>query len=332
MDLNLLRTFVAVADCLSFSAAADRLGYTQSAVSQQIAALESDLGVAVLDRRPVRLTEAGGRLLEHARPILLRMQAARADVRRIAGEPPGRIRLAATPLAVDSDVAAALGQARRSRPGLMVLVRVATRADVTAVVAVGEFDLGLVDGIAAPSDPLRLPDATALTALAISEEPLVVAMPEDHPLGRRAGVSLGDLVDAQWIDAPDVTAPLAEIRSLTGAAGLPGSIHYEGTDSGGLVALVGGGHGLALAPARTVEGVAGVRGVPVTSPRLVHRVELLHHRLTDPASSALAAALTARSSHGGRSPATRQQLSVMKPAPSATFAGDRPARVAKTTP
>ncbi|WP_449066131.1 LysR family transcriptional regulator, partial [Planomonospora algeriensis] len=68
MDPHLLRTFVTVADLRSFSAAAERLGYTQSAVSQQIAALEADLGVALLGRRPVAPTPAGRRLLEHAGP------------------------------------------------------------------------------------------------------------------------------------------------------------------------------------------------------------------------------------------------------------------------
>ena len=68
MDVRLVKTFVVVARCASFSEAARELGYTQSAVSQQVAALERDLGVALLHRRPVALTSAGTRLLEHARP------------------------------------------------------------------------------------------------------------------------------------------------------------------------------------------------------------------------------------------------------------------------
>jgi DNA-binding transcriptional LysR family regulator len=76
VDPHLLRTFIAVTDSGSFSAAASRLGYTQSAVSQQIALLEADLGTALLHRRPVSVTEAGERLLEHAGPILMRLDAA----------------------------------------------------------------------------------------------------------------------------------------------------------------------------------------------------------------------------------------------------------------
>ena len=83
MEAQLLRTFVAVARLASFSAAAAELGYTQAAVSQQIAALENDLKTRLLSRRPVEPTEAGARLLEHAEPILLRLDAARADVTRM---------------------------------------------------------------------------------------------------------------------------------------------------------------------------------------------------------------------------------------------------------
>ncbi|MET9068909.1 LysR family transcriptional regulator, partial [Streptosporangium sandarakinum] len=70
MDPHLLRTFVTVVRRRSFSAAAEELGYTQSAVSQQVAALEADLGLTLLRRRPVAPTRAGERLLEHAGPLL----------------------------------------------------------------------------------------------------------------------------------------------------------------------------------------------------------------------------------------------------------------------
>lgn len=82
MDPHLLRTFVAVVEHRSFSAAAQALGYTQSAVSQHIAALENDLGTRLVERRPVGPTTAGERLMEHAAPLLLRLNAARADVAR----------------------------------------------------------------------------------------------------------------------------------------------------------------------------------------------------------------------------------------------------------
>lgn len=117
MDPQQLRTFVTVVRLGSFSEAARDLGYTQSAVSQQIAALEADLGTGLLLRRPVGPTEAGARLLEHAGPLLVRLDAARADVARLAGAPSARLAVGATPLAVGAALGRALGDVRRAHPG-----------------------------------------------------------------------------------------------------------------------------------------------------------------------------------------------------------------------
>ncbi|TDO51440.1 DNA-binding transcriptional LysR family regulator [Kribbella sp. VKM Ac-2527] len=288
MDAHLLRTFVAVAECGSFSAAAAELGYTQSAVSQQIAALESNLGTALLHRRPVVPTPAGERLLEHAGPILLRLDAARADVLRVVGEPPGSIVFGATPLAASPHVARALTELRRSRPGIEVTFAVAGREEVARGVAAGEYHLGLVDGIAAPSDPLKL--TAHGTTTAVQNEPLVVALPTDHPLARRRRINLHDLLDARWIDAPEVAAPLPDLRAATETDAIRSTLTYTGTDVLSLLALVAAGHGLAVLPASlTLPG--GVAAVPVESPRLVHRTELLHGHVDEPAATTLAAVL-----------------------------------------
>src|SRR6202020_2208076 len=117
VEAQLLRTFVAVARLGSFSAAAVELGYTQAAISQQKAALESDLKVPLLNRRPVSPTEAGTRLLEHAEALLLRLDAARADVTRMTQPPAAVLVVGATPLAACSPaLALALAELRRRRP------------------------------------------------------------------------------------------------------------------------------------------------------------------------------------------------------------------------
>ncbi|KAA2253841.1 LysR family transcriptional regulator [Solihabitans fulvus] len=291
MDPHLLRTFVAVTRLGSFSAAARELGYTQSAVSQHIAALEADLRAPLLHRRPVGPTEAGARLLDHAAPILLRLDAARADVARVLGEPPGRLTVGASPLAAPDRLATALARLRRSLPGLEVTLRVAGRAATVAAVAAGDLTLGLVDGVAAPSDPLRLADPGPLTTVAVAEETLVVLLPPGHPLGGRAGLRLGDLVSARWIDAPETAAPLADLRAATESDGVRAGIRYEGTDTATLLALVAGGHGLAVLPASAARESAGVVAVAVLAPRLVHRTELVHGHLAGPAATALADAL-----------------------------------------
>lgn len=280
MDPHLLRTFVAVTRHGSFSAAAEELGYTQSAVSQQIAALESDLGVPLLHRRPVSPTHAGERLLEHARPLLLRLDAARADVIRAAAPIREPIRLAATSLALTPAVAALLGEAR---------VATADSDGVTRLVATGEADLGLVDGIAAPSDPLHLPDVAPLTTVRVTEDDLAVVVPDSHPLAGRRGLDLGDLVDARWIDAPSVTA-LDRLRVIARTDGFRLGSTYTGGDVRSLLILVAAGHGLALLPHGVVV-FPGVTGVPLSAPRLIHRVELVHGALPDGAARRFADAL-----------------------------------------
>ncbi|MFB6805961.1 LysR family transcriptional regulator [Streptomyces sp. NPDC056387] len=274
MDPHLLRTFVAVARLASFSGAARELGYTQSAVSQHIAALEGDLRTELLTRRPVEPTPAGARLLEHAVPLLLRLDAARADVLRLAAAPPGRVTLAVSPLAVGPRLLAAL-------PATGVTLRVLPPAEVPAAVATGGCDLGLVDGLAAPSDPLRLPDVAPLTVTGVGEDRLAVLLPAGHPFHGRASLRLDDLADARWIDAPGVAPAPAAVRTAP-------ALRYDGTDLHALCALAAAGHGLVLLPRRVAADA-----VPVSDPRLVHRTELLAPGAPTPPAAALAARLAA---------------------------------------
>lgn len=165
VDPHLLRTFACVARLGSFSAAAGELGYTQSAVSQQVASLETDLGVALLTRRPVAPTPAGARLLEHAGPLLLRLEAARADIARLTAAPAASLTVGVTPLAVTARFAAALARTRRAHPALQVTIQVTGRERLITAVASGKLDVGLTDGLAAPNDQLHLPDVGPLIAV-----------------------------------------------------------------------------------------------------------------------------------------------------------------------
>ncbi|MCH5672369.1 LysR family transcriptional regulator [Streptomyces gilvus] len=287
MDPHLLRTYVTVARLASFSEAARELGYTQSAVSQHIAALEQDLGATLLTRRPVAPTAAGERLLDHAGPLLLRLDAARADVVRMAAAPAHGLSLAAAPTALTARAVAAL-------PAAGVTLRVLPREEIPAAVATGTADLGLVDGLAAPSDPLRLPDVAPLTTHGAGEEPVRVLLPTGHPLARRPGLRLGDLADARWLDAPDAGLPLAHLRAANGGHGFRPALRYEGTDVRTLTTLAAAGHGLALLPESAATAVPGATAVPLTHPRVVHRMELVYVGSLAGAAATLARALGAR--------------------------------------
>ncbi|MFJ8059018.1 LysR family transcriptional regulator [Streptomyces sp. NPDC096142] len=287
MDPHLLRTYVTVARLASFSEAARELGYTQSAVSQHIAALEQDLGTPLLTRRPVTPTTAGERLLEHAGPLLLRLDAARADVVRMAAAPERGLTLATAPTALGPRVLNAL-------PRAGVTLRVLTRDAVPVAVATGTADLGLVDGIAAPSDPLRLPDVAPLTTHGVAEEPVCVLLPDTHPLAGRPALRLGDLAAARWLDAPDAGVPLARLRAANGGGAFRPALRYDGTDVRVLTSLAAAGHGLTLLPRSAATGVPGAVAVPLTEPRVVHRTELVYGGAPQGAAARLAGRLVER--------------------------------------
>jgi DNA-binding transcriptional LysR family regulator len=294
METHLLRTFVAVARLGSFSAAAAELGYTQAAVSQQIAALENDLKTRLLNRRPVIPTEAGARLLEHAEPILLRLDAARADVTRMTKTPPdATLVVGVTPLAgAISALPAALTALRTRMPRLTVTVQTATREQLATGVAKGELDLALTDGLTAPGDPL--PEQAPVTAVGLSETKVAVVLPTGHPLATRTTLRLPDLADARWIEADNVAPPLKEIRRHAGVEGFRPALRYLGEDVMTLINLAAAGHGLTLLPESMLRG-AGITTVRVTQPRVGHRVELLHAALPERSpAAALAGILTQR--------------------------------------
>ena len=286
MDPHLLRTFTAVARLGSFSAAARELGYTQSAVSQHIAALEADLGVELLARRPVAPTEAGARLLDHAGPLLARLAAARADVARVARTPGTRLAVGATALALGAAAAGALAGVRAAMPRAEMVVRLLDRAGVVRGVAAGDLDLGLVDGAVAPTDPLHLPEAEGLVTRAAGEEPLSVLLPPGHPLAGHDGLTLADLGDALWLDAPAAAVALADLRAAAPAA-YPVGLRYQGSDTRIVHELVHAAHGLAVLP----RSAAGPAAVPLAAPRLVHHVEALLRPGPDPAVALFLAAL-----------------------------------------
>lgn len=272
MDLRDLRSFVTVARTGSFTTAARELGYTQSAVSQQVAALESSVGRVLLLRRPVRLTPAGARLAEHAAHILLRLDVAASELAHVDGEPHS-LRVACTPLAPVHRIAAALRGARRAAPGVSVIVDTTDAATAATAVSKGRADLAFVDGIVAPGNPLSVADAGLLASFAVVEEPVAIIVPTDHPL-RVAAVALDALIDAQWISAPALTAGVAAIAGLR-APVAPTAVTVSGADLATVLALVAAGHGLAMLPARVCSMVNGIRAIEVSSPVLVHRTELL---------------------------------------------------------
>jgi DNA-binding transcriptional LysR family regulator len=282
MEVRDLRALLAVVRTGSFTAAAADLGYTQSAVSQQISSLEAEVGHRLLERRPVRPTAAGERLAEHAARILLRLDVARSELTHLASQPV-EVRVVVCPLAATAVLASALRELRATAPTLRVRVRTGTPRGAVAALAAGDADVALVDGIAAPDNPLALADAGLLLSTALVEAPLVVVLARDHPLARRRSLDLDVLSDAPWVLHPAGT---------TGTGMSP--LAYEGTDLPTLLDLVAAGLGAALLPAPAALSAGGVASVPLRSPRLVHRTEILTLRTLSSGPRQLVDALRAR--------------------------------------
>src|SRR5918911_3806142 len=147
LDVKRLRVLREVAAQRSFSAAAHKLGYTQSAVSQQIAALEREAGATLIERNPrgIRLTDAGEALVRHADGILARLAEAEAELDAIAGLKGGRLRLASFPTAGATLVPAAIADFSRRHPGVELSLAEAEPDESLPRLKAGELDVVLVD-------------------------------------------------------------------------------------------------------------------------------------------------------------------------------------------
>src|SRR3989442_6816989 len=148
LDVRRMRVLKEVAAQRSFSAAAEKLGYTQSAVSQQIAALEREAGSILIERsrRGIRLTDAGEPLVRHADKILARLAEAEAELEAIAGLRGGRLRLATFPTAGATLVPRAVADFTKRHPGVELSLAEAEPDESLPRLRAGELDLGLVDG------------------------------------------------------------------------------------------------------------------------------------------------------------------------------------------
>src|SRR5271170_1415835 len=163
----------------SFSAAADALDYTQSAISQQIAALESEAGMALLERHPrgVSLTAAGQTLVGHAEGILARLDAAEASLSAIAGLRGGRLRVASFPTAGATLMPLAIATFRSSYPDVELTLTEGEPDEIVPRLTAGELDLALLFEFAGET-PLQ----GDMTRVDLLEDPMYLALPREHAL------------------------------------------------------------------------------------------------------------------------------------------------------
>jgi DNA-binding transcriptional LysR family regulator len=197
LDLGQLHVLSAVADRGSMSGAAAYLSYTPSAVSQKIAALERNVGIGLVERgaHGTSLTEAGRTLVRHAHDIFARLAAAEQELGEMVGLRTGTLRLGAFATAAAVLVPPALTSFRRVYPSVEVSICELEPEQAVARLHAREIDLALVyEFPAAPGPPLEGLDCEYLF-----DDPLYVALPQEHPLARRDRLKLADLTDETWI-------------------------------------------------------------------------------------------------------------------------------------
>ena len=281
-------TFAAVAREGSFSRAAAALSLSQPAVSQQISALETDVGARLLERRPdgLVLTEAGRALVEHAAVIAERLDLADVQLRELVhGEPPP-LRIGAVPSALAGFVPTAVNALRRSRADVVIAVEEGTVDALPGRLWAGELHVAVTfQDASAPRrelDGLRRED--------IVSEPFLVALAADHPLARRPAIRLADLAGEPWTAA----SPDGIIVRACRVAGFEPRLVSLTREQLAIRATVMSGAAVTLAPQLLADAFAGTALRPIDGPAPARDVYALippgrRHPLVEPLLEALRA-------------------------------------------
>lgn len=244
-DSRHIRTFHEVVRTGSYSAAARVLGYTQPAVTQQMKALERDVGSALFVRvgRGMRLTEAGEALSRHASSILDSMSAAQEQMNALTRLRSGRVRLCAFPSANSTLVPETLARLAASHPGIRVDLLEDEPPESLRRLARGECDVSL----AFTYPGLRQHVPAELVEIPLLEDQLTVLLPRAHTLARRRMVRLADLAGERWIAG----CPRCRANLLHECAevGFVPDIAFMTDDNLAVQSLVAEGLGVAMIPA-----------------------------------------------------------------------------------
>ncbi len=255
MELRHLRYFVAVAEELHFRRAAERLHVSQPPLSQQIRALERELGVELFsrNRRRVELTAPGRALLGRAREILAAVDDAVETTRRVARGEAGELAVGFVGSAMYGALPDVLREFRAMRPGVGLRLRELPTGAALDALAEGRIDVGVVR-------PAQVDAGIALDVVA--REAVVVALPEAHRLAGRRRLALRDLAGEDFVLLARREAP--GLRAAIDALGAEPHEVQEVAEVRTVLGLVAAGVGVSLVP-EAVAGAerAGVRFLPL---------------------------------------------------------------------
>jgi DNA-binding transcriptional LysR family regulator len=245
LNVTRLKVLKEVAYHGSFSAAATALSYTQSAVSQQVATLEAETGMTLLERHPrgVSLTAAGQTLVGHAEGILARLDAAEASLSAISGLRGGRLRVASFPTAGATLMPLAIATFRSSYPDVELTLAEGEPEAIVPRLRAGELDLALLFEFA--GETLLAQDMTRTELL---RDPMYLALPRAHPLASKQRLRLHDLAAEAWVQTSSSSPCARQVVRSAHAAGFEPNVAFESDDYQTVQGLVAAGVGVALIP------------------------------------------------------------------------------------
>jgi len=261
MELRHLRYFIAVAEELNFTRAAERLGINQPPLSVQIKQLEKELGTQLLRRRTrgIELTDAGKLLLEEARVILKQVESAKTGVQRRARGETGQLIVASgVAIYLHPLIPAIIREYGLKYPDVVVAPQTNYSALLTARLRAGKVDIAFIWRPVGDSDGLAIEP--------LEDEDLVVVLPAGHRLSNSASVPLATLAEERFILFPRDLAP-DPYDSLIAAcrrAGFSPALGQEAPEIVSAIPLVAAGLGISIVPRSTSQIMAdGVSYVPI---------------------------------------------------------------------
>ncbi|MFF1445363.1 LysR family transcriptional regulator [Streptomyces sp. NPDC058295] len=246
LNLERLRTLDALARHGSVSGAALGLHITTSAVSQQMAKLEREVGQRLLAKqgRGVRLTDAGRLLADHASRILSQVELAQSDLEAQRGQVVGELRLSAFPTAARGLFPVALAELRKAHPGLRLRSCELEPERGVAGVVRGDLDLAVV--LDWYNKPMPVPDG--LVKAPILDDPADVAMPAGHPLADRDEVDLAEFAEDEWITWGEGEFCHEWLMFTLRSRGVEPIVGHRAAETHTQLGLVAAGLGVCIAP------------------------------------------------------------------------------------
>ena len=246
LDVKRMKVFREVAALGSFSAAAESLSFTQSAVSQQVAALEREVGTTLLDRTPrgVRLTDSGRALVTHADAILARLESAEDELAELAGVRGGRLRLASFQSAGATLIPRAVAAFHSRHPKVELSMVEAEPDEAHTLLRGGDIDIALV------YDYEALPGTLGedLEVEHLIDDVYDAVLPAGHPLAERESLTMTDLGSEPWVGPTGRSGCRVIVDRACQDAGYEARIAFEADETMAAQALVASGVGLTIYP------------------------------------------------------------------------------------